>query len=242
MPSTPPSAVAAVPIEKMSFCESIKVMWANKNFMLLSIAYALIYGIYCAVGSTTSNLLSPFGFSPHQISIGGGIAMLSGVVGALLVAIFVDYTSWYRKTHLTLSILIVCSILYFYIMMHSREAHIGHMITFCVFFGFSSVSFFPIGMSYAAELTFPLRPALVNACMNFFGQVCCFFTIGLSALVTDVDATNFDSVNNIDERKKNSIIVCIIFGSFSSVTLLLSCFIKEDLRRVNFKKKKTDQT
>jgi len=213
-------------------------MWANKNFMLLTIAYALIYGIYCGVGSTTSNLLSPFGFSPNQISIGGGSAMLSGVIGALLAGIFVDCTSLYRKTHLTLSLLIVCSIIYFYVMLHQSEAHISYLITFCVFFGFSSVSFFPIGMSYAAELTFPLRPALVNACMNFFGQVICFFAIGLSALVTDVNANDFDSVVNAEKRKENSITVCVIFGSCSIATLILSCFIEEDLRRVNFKQTK----
>ena len=38
-----------------------------------------------------------------------------------------------------------------------------------ILLGVSCVSFFPTCLSYGAELTFPLSPALVNACMNFMG-------------------------------------------------------------------------
>ena len=63
-PETLPSAVASAPIDEMSFLESFKKMWANKNFMILSLTYALQYGVYCGIGTTMSNILNPFGFSP----------------------------------------------------------------------------------------------------------------------------------------------------------------------------------
>ena len=231
-----PSAVAASPIEEMTLSESIMVMCANKNFMILTMAYAFIYGIYCAVGSTISNLLNPFGYSPTEISIAGGSCMLSGVIGALLVAIFVDHTAWYRKTHLSLSFLILCSVITIYVVLHWAQGELSPVIASCVMFGVSGVSYFPISLSYGAELTFPLQPALVNACMNFFGQVCAFFMIGVSALVTDVNIEEMDSMdNNTEERQNSSYFVTIIFCFFSLITLVLAYFIKEDLRRVNFK-------
>ena len=57
-----------------------------------------------------------------------------------------------------------------------------------VFSGLSCVSFFPTALSYGAELTFPLAPALVNACMNFLGQITAFILGGASSIITDVDA------------------------------------------------------
>ena len=58
-----------------------------------------------------------------------------------------------------------------------------------VLLGIGSVSFFPTNLSYGAELTFPLQPAVVNASMNFLGQMTAFITLGLSTLITDIDAT-----------------------------------------------------
>ena len=51
----------------------------------------------------------------------------------------------------------------------SDEASLPKIVLAIVLFGISGVSFFPTSLSYGAELTFPLQPALVNACMNFLG-------------------------------------------------------------------------
>ena len=79
-------------------------MWANKNFMILVAAYGLIYGVYCGVGGTMSNLLNPFGYSPSEISIAGGCCLLSGVIGALCIGCFLDRTALYRKTTIMITL------------------------------------------------------------------------------------------------------------------------------------------
>lgn len=94
--------------------ESVKELWANKDFVRLAGGYALGYGAYCTIGGTISNLLNPFGYSPGEISIAGGSCMLTGVLGALVVGVFVDQTSLYRKTHLFLSFMILVSVVLFY--------------------------------------------------------------------------------------------------------------------------------
>lgn len=168
-PETPPSAVAAAPPSTQPFKEALKEMLANKNFLLLTIGYALTYGIYCTVGSTISNLLHPFGFSPSEISIAGGSCMLSGVIGALLIGLYVDHTSLYRRTHLILGFMVIVSIfMVAYVLTHSN-GELLPILASTIVFGISGVSFFPVALSYGAELTFPLQPALVNATMNFTG-------------------------------------------------------------------------
>ena len=144
-------------------------MWANKNFIILAIAYALIYGVYCAVGTSMSNLLNPFGYSPTDIAIAGGSSLLSGVIAALAVGCFLDYTALYRKTHITISLVTSIFILVLLLTLVYSDTNVICLVSATVLLGASSVSFFPASLSYGAELTFPLQPALVNAWMNFLG-------------------------------------------------------------------------
>lgn len=85
--------------------------------MLLATAYALIYGVYCGVGGTMSNLLNPFGYSPTEISMAGGACLLSGVVGALMIGCFLDKTAMYRKTTIGISFLALLSIIMLAVML-----------------------------------------------------------------------------------------------------------------------------
>lgn len=192
-PETPPSAVAAAPPSELTFWESFRVMWANKNFMVLALSYALIYGVYCAIGTTMSNLLNPFGYTPTEISVAGGFCLFAGVIGALLVGCYLDCTAYYRRTHATLSIMTFISCLVTIVTLKLGSGSLGEIMFAIILVGISSVSFFPTSLSYGAELTFPLQPALVNACMNFLGQICAFVLMISSIYITDVDAAHLDT-------------------------------------------------
>lgn len=61
--------------------------------MILACAFALVYGVYVALGTTLSNILNPFGYNPTQIATIGGSCLFSGVVGAILVGIILDQTA-----------------------------------------------------------------------------------------------------------------------------------------------------
>ena len=58
--------------------------------------------------------------------------------------------------------------------------------------GFSSVSYIPLSLGYAAELTFPLQPALVNGGMLLAGQASAFVQSLLYAFSLDVKTTSRD--------------------------------------------------
>lgn len=168
-PEFAPSIVAAAPRSEESFRDSFKEMWANKNFMTLSLAYALIYGVTCAVAFLISNLFNPFGFSPAEISIIGGTALLAGIVAALVFGCFLDHTTLYRKTHIAISFMSLMSFIIMEIALLSSQATLNNIMVSTLLFGISCVSYGPTSLSYGAELTFPLQPVLVSAFMNFLG-------------------------------------------------------------------------
>ena len=131
-------------------------MWANKNFMRLSLAYALIYGVYCAVGANMSNLLNPFGYSPTDISIAGGSCLLCGVIGALMIGCWLDHTAKYRATHITISFMALISVIITALVLYLGNGGLTNIMVSTILLGVSCVSFFPTSLSYGAELTFPL--------------------------------------------------------------------------------------
>mmetsp|Transcript_33741 Transcript_33741/g.41649 ORF Transcript_33741/g.41649 Transcript_33741/m.41649 type:complete len:284 (+) Transcript_33741:245-1096(+) len=102
-PETPPSAVAAAPPTEHSYCENFALLWRNKNFMIMALSYAIVYGVYVAIGTFMSNVLNPFGFTPTEISIAGGAGLAAGVISALLVGCYLDCTAHYKRTHIVLS-------------------------------------------------------------------------------------------------------------------------------------------
>ena len=51
-------------------------------------------------------------------------------------------------------------------------------------FGFVFIGYFPLGLSFGAELTFPLQPALVNGTQILFGASSAVFFSSLGAYLT----------------------------------------------------------
>ena len=59
-PTNPPSLVATVPYEPLDFKSSFKALKDNPNFLLLTIAYAIPYAAFIALGAVMSNVFTPF--------------------------------------------------------------------------------------------------------------------------------------------------------------------------------------
>ena len=111
----PPSAVSEAPVEKETFCEAFKVLWANKSFVLLSVCNALNYASQHSISAIMSNLFTPFGYTMSQLAIIGASNLSAGVFCAFLVGILLDRTGWYRRTHLSLSLLGMLAVPYIFI-------------------------------------------------------------------------------------------------------------------------------
>ena len=105
----------------------------------------------------------------HDIAMTGLYLLGSGVVGAMLVATWVDRSNTYKITTIVLGL---ANVIFLGIMnqtlYHIDEDRTLFLVAAC-FMGFTSVSYIPLTLSFAAELTFPLQPALVNGALTLGG-------------------------------------------------------------------------
>ena len=177
-------------------------MWTNKNFILLAIAYSLIYAVWNALGTTMSNLLNPFGYSPTDIAIAGFTSLMLAVFAALAVGLFLDKTTGYRKAYIIISFLALFSTVILLLTLAFTDNTLFNLVLTAIFAGIACVSFFPTSLSYGAELTFPLDPTLVNSTMNLFAQFCSFILMMAAIYITDIDAIHLElkEQKSIEER------------------------------------------
>ena len=160
--------------------------------MLLGLSFAFMFGFYISLGNLISSIFTPFGFSPFDISMVGLYLLVSGIIGAVIVGIMVDRTGAYKITMITLSTMNVIFLTIVnqtvYHLEFSKELFYASLILM----GFSSVAYIPLTFSFAAELTFPLQPALVNGFLLLAGQASAFIQSLFFAFTLDVNPTSKD--------------------------------------------------
>ena len=160
--------------------------------MLLALSFALMFGFYISFGNLISSIFTPFGLSPQDISMVGLYLLLSGCIGAVVMGAWVDRTGAYKKTSLCLC----AANIIFLTTVNQTVYHLEYSYTLfvssCILMGFSSVSYIPLSLGFAAELTFPLQPALVNGGMLLAGQFSAFLQSLLFAFSLDVKTTEKD--------------------------------------------------
>ena len=120
-------------------------------------------------GLLISDLFTPFGFSPGLIAIYGIVFFFSGISGTIVFAIIADKT---LKLKLILLILGGCTTLgVFGVSLFVTDifsARVVFTLILCTFFG---VAFLPQAINFAAELTFPMQPAVITGGMILTMQV-----------------------------------------------------------------------
>lgn len=91
-PFTPPSKRALVQHHsvKIRTLESIKRLFTNFSFLLLTACFSSLYSIYVALGALVSLITGSFGFTATDNSIFGSVFIVSGVIGAFLHAVLLD--------------------------------------------------------------------------------------------------------------------------------------------------------
>jgi MFS family permease len=177
---TPPTPPCPPGMEVRSLMlDGLKHALTVRDFLYYLLVAFIGLGIFNGLTTWVENIIRPRGFTPTQAGTLGALLLIGGILGAVIIPPFSDKQRK-RQRYLLLGILL------------SIPGLIG--ITFATSYwlllvsafglGFFLVSTSPIGMQYAAEVTFPTPEGTSNGLIQLFGQASVIFVYIMEALQT----------------------------------------------------------
>ena len=176
-PPTPPYApgqeTRALMLDGLKSAVKIKAFW----FFLIVSFVGL--GIFNGVTTWIEAIIRPRGFTPTEAGTLGALMIAGGLVGAVLLPALSDKQGK-RQPYLMLAFLGAIPGLIGLTFARSGILLYGS----AVFLGFFLVSALPIGMQYAAEITYPTPEGTSNGLVQLFGQGAVVFVYIMEAMKT----------------------------------------------------------
>ena len=203
-PPSPPNAYADK--TKVLAVEGTRSMFKNRDFNLLFIAIFIGGGIFNALSSVI-DIIFDYEITDPQPGIIGGLLIGGGIVGAVVVSTLSDHLQK-RKIFLIIAMIaggVFTMLLYFI------QADIGKYIV-SFFLGLFLVSALPVGLTFAAEITYPLPEETSNGIMMWINQIGGILLLGGIILTSEL---------NVSLMYINIIVMGVMFVIGAILTILM---------------------
>ncbi|VDN54042.1 unnamed protein product [Dracunculus medinensis] len=215
-PPLPPSIAHLQSIENTrDYLITLKEVIVNPSYLLLLISYGLNTGVFYAISTLLNQII--LYYHPNEQKLSGTIGLIlvvSGMVGSVLCGIFLDRFHRYKMTTLAVYFFSTIGMILFTVLISLPQTWAIYIVA--AILGFFMTGYLPIGFEFAAELTYPIpegtTSGLLNASAQAFGVL---MTLAMGQVI-----------------HKTSIFLCnIILSSILVIGIILTAFIKADLRR-----------
>ena len=180
-PPTPPNAYADK--TKTLAVEGTRSMFKKRDFNLLFIIIFIGGGAFNAISSVLDII---YGYETGDVQPGiiGGLLIGGGIVGAVVVSTLSDH---FQKRKIFLIIAMIAGAV-FSLLLYFIQADIGrYIISF--FLGLFLVSALPVGLTFAAEITYPLPEETSNGIMMWINQIGGILLLGGIILTSELNAS-----------------------------------------------------
>jgi len=174
-PATPPCApeqeTRALMLDGLKHALTIKPFW----FYLLVSFFGL--GIFNGVTTWVEGIVRPRGFTPADAGTLGALMIVGGLVGAVVLPALSDKQ---QKRQRFLMLAFVGAIPGLIGLTYATSSIL--LFTSAIIMGFFLVSAMPIGMQYAAEITYPTPEGTSNGLIQLAGQGAVIFVYIMEAM------------------------------------------------------------
>jgi MFS family permease len=169
-PGPPGTEVRALILDGYKHAFSVRSFW-----LYLAVSF-IGMGIFNGVTTWIEGIGRPRGFTPTDAGTLGAVMLVGGIIGAVVIPPFSD-RQHRRKRYLFLGIAGAIP----GIVGLTFAAGFPLMVLSAFVLGFFLVSTSPIGMQYAAEITFPTPEGTSNGLIQLFGQASVVFVYVMAA-------------------------------------------------------------
>jgi len=177
---------APMPImhEEHSFSHDLKAVMKNFNFLLLMVAYSVGYAVLQSFVTLLDQIIVPKGYTEKDGSIFGITVIVSGILGALIIGVIVDYTKRYKVAMIVCGLLAALGFAGFSVVMMWRESNLMFYMA-CISLaavGMFSVPTVPLCLEMSVETTYPV-PASTSAAILYGAGT---LTAGIVLVILDI--------------------------------------------------------
>jgi cyanate permease len=151
-----------------------------KPFLIILGVAFVVMGIFNGVTTWVEEIVKPRGFSSGDAGTLGAVTLVAGVIGAVVLSALSDRQ---RKRVRFLILALILAIPGLLGLAFATSAWLLFVSAFVL--GFFVVAILPIGMQYAAEVTFPTPEGTSNGLVQLCGQTSVVFVYIMSALKSD---------------------------------------------------------
>ena len=173
-PKHPPSEAqvyAQTIAENRPFTSSIVALFTNCNFVLLFISYGLNTGVFYAISTVLGHMVNKAMGEKFEQEAGwmGMIITLAGIIGSLVCGYILAYSKRFKCVTLFVYIFSLLGTIAFTIGIEVRL--IWLLMAICALLGFFMTGYLPIGLEFAAEVSFPQPEGTSAGLLNASAQV-----------------------------------------------------------------------
>jgi len=187
----------------------------NKSYLLIVICYGLLYGTVTAIGAIISSLTKPYNYSGKDNSLFGGVFICFGITGSLVIGILLDKYHFYKKSVVIIAIMsfTLISALFFTLPAGNTPVFGVNIAAYGLF----AVPMTPVSFAFSVELTYPTPEAVSN---------------GMMIMASKIYGAVFSVIGGIMASKVGPLYTIGLFSINNVFAMVVSFFIKEELRRL----------
>ena len=191
-------------------------MWKNKNAMRLIWTFGLVIAFANTYGSIIGILVNALGYKDNLASLFGVVFIVGSIAGAAVFGTIVELNKNYKS-----AIVIICGMGAIASVFVEVSMYIDSAVMAGISFVFNgaSLAILPVGIDFAVELTYPVAEVVSTGLLmsmgNFIGL---FLTLALGFIIGKYD-------------EAGAWVAMGVLSATSILSLVISCCIKEDLRR-----------
>ncbi|CCD63886.1 putative MFS-type transporter C09D4.1 [Caenorhabditis elegans] len=218
-PAVPPSLAQVNALEEKTFDNNfwgtLRKLMTSRDFVILFITYGINTGVFYAISTLLSQMvLSVYPNETETVGYVGLLIVVAGMAGSVVGGFILDKFKKFKLTTIMIYLFSFVGMLSF-----TLTIDLDSMVLVFInaaLLGFFMTGYLPIGFEFAAEITYPAAEGTTSGLLNASAQI---FGIALTWLMGIVMHGFGTFTSNIIMSS------CLVVGT------ILTCFIREDLKR-----------
>ncbi|KAL9022344.1 MAG: hypothetical protein Q9185_000459 [Variospora sp. 1 TL-2023] len=219
IPAGPPTPVSASSSHTPPpLRHTLHLLTRNKNYILLFLPFATYVGLFNAISSLLTQILTPYAFSETESGIAGALLILVGLVCAAITSPWIDRSKRYLPLIRVLVPVIATAYLAFIWAPGTRSPAAPYVI--CAVLGAASFSLVPVALEWAVEITWPAGPEASSTLCWTGGQL----LGGVFIVICDALKEDDDQGDPKGNMAKGLVFMAVVAAGAVPCALLLGRF------------------